>query len=129
MKKIITLSILAASLLSCSSNENTPLSDDIIIGKWQLIRQYGDDTDDCTKKSTITFENDFDLIINTYLSLTDDECVSTGTTKGNWNKKSENLYTLERQGLSIDTSIRFEDNNNTLIFLEGGEEELAYRRK
>ncbi|TDQ29896.1 lipocalin-like domain-containing protein [Tenacibaculum caenipelagi] len=129
MKKIIALSILTVTLLSCSSNENTPLSDDIIIGKWQLIRQYGDDADECTKKSTMIFENDFDLIINTYLSLTDDECVSTGITKGNWNKKGENLYTLERQGLSIDTSIRFEDNNNTLIFLEEGEEELAYSRK
>ena len=57
MKKIILVLIAILSLSSCNSNDDD-LDQDPIIGKWQLTSAKDDNveySDDCTRKSTITF--------------------------------------------------------------------------
>jgi hypothetical protein len=128
MKRILLPLIAILILSSCSSSDETPLSEDVIIGQWQLIRQYGENADDCEKKSTIIFEDNFDLIFNTHFTF-DTDCVDTGITKGSWSKKNSNLYSFEKVGSYIDVPVRFEDNGKTLVLLDNGEEEFAYSRK
>jgi hypothetical protein len=125
MKRLLYLFIASTILISCESDNNQE-DIDIIVGKWYLISEYGSTSSDCEKQSNLTFNNDYSLIINTYILGINDDCIDTGITNGTWEMKETNLYTLNRTGQSVDANVIFKDNGNKLVFLDGNEENLVY---
>ncbi len=110
MRKLLALSILFISFLSCSNDKNempdnneTPTTNiDPVIGTWKLIKKTLDDggnpiddTNDCTTKSTIVFTNDGMGDVETYnINDQSSNCEIEESLKIEWKKVSENNYSF-----------------------------------
>ncbi|WP_299682058.1 lipocalin family protein [uncultured Tenacibaculum sp.] len=123
MKKL--LSIAAAILLFVSCSEDETVSD-LIIGTWKLEKQVFidngqviDDTTECSKNSTLTFNSD-NTITSEFFSDNGTECLSGGVDKGTWKNNGSGVYEFTEDGETTADVITvvFSDNNNTLVIGE-----------
>lgn len=97
MKKLLILTITMFSLLSCSSENDSPEEVDPIIGKWQLVSVIEDGTDiteECEKKNNITFLNDETYNIVDFFNDSDDECDSEED-DGEWINLGNSEYSID----------------------------------
>lgn len=131
MKKFFFLFVTILVFNSCTSNNDDDVVSDVIVGTWGLLSEYGTPATDCTGRSTLIFQNDGTLTINTFLEDLDlNECFDTGTFVGTWEKGDGDEYILGRPGVpTVTESILFSNNDNTMTILETGEIAFIYSRQ
>ncbi|GAA4319916.1 hypothetical protein GCM10023115_46660 [Pontixanthobacter gangjinensis] len=98
MKKIILLLLSITLFIACSDDDDAG-SNGNIIGTWVLVDATnvpGVTVDDCTGRSTITFNAD-ETASSTFYSTVDGNCVSAEDT-GEWSSSSNSQYTIEVPG-------------------------------
>ena len=116
MKNILLL-IVSFIIISCSSNDNT-ISEDKIIGTWNLHKQTKNDVDDpqsdCEKESSLVYRKD-----NTYTEtivrngFNGGDCRTVEVRNGNWENKGDGFYykELDNSTANDNSNYIFEGNN------------------
>jgi len=83
---------------ACSDDDDASSERDIV-GTWMLVEANnvpGFTIDDCTGRSTITFNED-NTATSTFFNAVGDDCLST-TEEGSWSNSSGSNYTIEIPG-------------------------------
>ncbi len=115
MKKLLYLFIATAFLISCESNEN-PLSDDPIVGKWQISSEtYNgiNESDSCSLQSTVTFTDNAQANAIGFYYDENDNCVSE-TSSFTWKNLGDSNYEIDYEdGETEIIEITFSNNNST----------------
>ncbi|WP_442266805.1 lipocalin family protein [Tenacibaculum sp. ZS6-P6] len=123
MKKLLSIAAALLLAVSCSDDDNTVT--DPIIGTWKLEKQVTqdngqtiDETNECTKKSTLVFNSDGTTTSEFYGGTDATNCNSDGVDKGTWKSNGSGVYEfLEDGGTTPDViTINFTDNNTKFTF-------------
>lgn len=140
MKNIsLCLAIIILSLCSCSSDDDTPRNDDVIIGEWQLreIQQNGGEIplQACQDQETYIFNEDFSFRVEVYEPVEGEEdCVISNFADGAWGTSSDGQYFTNTTGTNFPFEARFsaDQNEMTISILDqsvGLEEQRIYDRQ
>ncbi|WP_298881156.1 lipocalin family protein [uncultured Polaribacter sp.] len=116
MKKLLYLFITATILISCDSDNDSDLEP--IIGKWQLTSETENGkeiSDECQRKSTITFFENGTTSEIYYYNYGNDVCESD-TTSSKWENVGDSNYRITNDGNSETNEILFSNNNNVFSF-------------
>jgi len=97
MKKFLILLLSITMFTACSDDDDSTSFEGDIVGTWILVEANnvpGYTVNECTGRSTITFNAD-NTASSEFFSFNDDnECVSDSDT-GNWSSSSSSQYTIE----------------------------------
>ncbi|SDR66935.1 lipocalin family protein [Gramella sp. MAR_2010_147] len=114
MKKFLIL-LLSITLFTACSDDDDAGQDGNIVGTWLLVEANnipGYEVNDCTGRSTITFNAD-NTASSTFYSNVEGECVSDQDT-GNWSSSSNSQYTIEVPQLGeVTGTVTFNGNRFT----------------
>ena len=113
MKKILIL-LLSITMFTACSDDDDASSEGNIVGTWMLVEANnvpGFTLDDCTGRSTITFNEDNSATSN-FSSYVGDACLSIEE-EGNWSSSSNSRYTIEIPGFDdpVTGTITFSNAN------------------
>ena len=144
MKKLylIFTILIGLSVLSCSSEDENKISQDLIIGKWKprkFIEVFSDageikqELSDCYQQGEISFYSNSDFSRQYYYDYVNGECVGTNESNrvsGTWKKVGPNqfhisLYYAEENMHDLIGEMDFitftDSNTMRMIFFEGYE--------
>ncbi|CAL2065247.1 lipocalin family protein [Tenacibaculum sp. 190524A05c] len=129
MKKLLSLSLILLTIVSCSENDTTS---DPIIGKWNLITSFEgsvDVTNDCLKQSYITFSENFSLKGEVIIEM-NNECTSDdGPYSGTWSKQNTNNYSLSIDNSNSPIEISITNNNLIQVIEDSGSIVTTYKKQ
>lgn len=125
MKRVILLSFVIISFISCSSDNSSdgetqdPVqTQDPIIGTWNLEKDNGFNVDACTGQSTYVFTNDGKFTFTQYSTI-NNQCTldSQNSYNGEWTNNDDGTYYIKRHGFTsgTDAPISFANNNQDMI--------------
>lgn len=115
MKKILILTIALFTLFSCSSDDEE-ITQDPIIGIWNLFAIDNNEVSDCLKQSTWVFNENGTATKQGY-EETNRQCNSEPIENATWENLNNGSYRIiPTNSTTTDTvfSTTFSDNNNTL---------------
>ncbi|PTX42424.1 lipocalin-like protein [Christiangramia gaetbulicola] len=113
MKKFLIL-FLAMSLFTACSDDDDSGAEGNIVGTWTLVAATnvpGFTIDDCTGRSTITFNAD-NTASSTFYATVEDQCVSSNDS-GTWSNSSGSQYTIKIPGFDdpVAGTVNFSNEN------------------
>lgn len=122
MKKILFITLIIFTSISCSKdndnkmNENTT-SKDPLIGTWTLSLLSNSPVNDCEKKTTYIFKEDFTFSYEEY-RVNNGACSKSGNKKGEWKNKGNSTYYIKEHGYTsgAETKFTFTENNTVVKF-------------
>ena len=119
LKKITVILVLI--LISCNNDENNENKKEQLIGNWEYVTMYENDKQitarDC-KPSTIEITPDGNRTDIYYNRNNYGECIVVETIHMTWKKLNNNLYEFTHKGLQYNDTVKFENDNNTLILVD-----------
>ncbi|MBT8295427.1 MAG: lipocalin family protein [Gramella sp.] len=113
MKKFLFLLVSVCILTACSDDDDSGVEGNIV-GTWLLVEANnvpGFTVDDCTGRSTITFNAD-NTASSTFFSEDEGTCTSA-TETGTWSSSANSKYTLLVPGFDdpVNGTVNFSNNN------------------
>ncbi|SHJ72370.1 hypothetical protein SAMN04487911_13240 [Arenibacter nanhaiticus] len=135
MKNVLYVFILAMICLTSCSKGDDPISEDPIIGVWNIVTINEAPVNECTKKTEILFLKDGNYILEGYNVNSENNCDKQELIRGNWENKGNDVYSIKNNGATLiqQINILFSNNNNTIttkeISMEDESEVIVLNRK
>ncbi|GGE40384.1 lipocalin family protein [Psychroflexus planctonicus] len=123
------------TVLSCSSDDDSPAAnDDVIIGEWRLIQIQENDTEiplqECDNLEAYFFNEDFSFRAEIYEPVSgEEECTIANFSEGVWGKNSNNQYFTNTSGTNFPFVAQFSaEQTEMTIVIENPEAGIDERR-
>ncbi len=129
MKKLLVILAMAVAMMACSKDDDKEIlnGNDPIIGTWYLYSLNGVKTNDCMKKSTMSFSKDKSAYGVAY-SDESGECLLIETVKGSWKNEGDGEYSTFNDGEKTTNIFSFGAENKTFKYTAEGVE-IVWKRK
>lgn len=123
--KYLNLSLAIIILIicfSCSSDDDTPINEDVIIGEWKLseVEQngIGITLQECQDLETFIFNEDFSFRAETYEPVDgEQDCVMANFSEGAWGTFSNGQYFTNTSGSNFPFTAQFSSDQNEMSII------------
>ena len=128
MKKLSSLFLVLVLLFSCNTEDESNLSNDKIVGEWNLTSQIVDGTeiaDDCTKQTVFNFQSDR-VLTQTFYSFSSNTCTAGSQIASSWFFSGNSKYRIERtNSTSTILELTFSENETKFSVSETNSDDVT----
>lgn len=108
-----------------TTDDNNNEEKDPLIGTWNLSKVSHSNVNDCEKKTTYVFKDDFTYTFKSY-KIDNGNCIEDESINGEWKNKGNSVYYLKKHGYTSGSEGTFSFTEDNTVVQFGN---VTYKKK